>query len=70
MTANVIRALTPIVLAAIGGAIGFIVLLNSGDKDSVKVTAGMGLAGTAIAAAAGLAQPNKNPNKPEETQES
>ncbi|GAB4347287.1 MAG: hypothetical protein OHK0047_41270 [Leptolyngbyaceae cyanobacterium] len=54
-TAEIIRALTPILIAAIGGVIGVIVLLKNPDNQ-----AGFGLASAAIAGAAGLAQPNKN----------
>jgi hypothetical protein len=60
MQANLIRAFTPLLLATIGGAIGVAVLFLPQNADSVKWSAGMGLAGTAIAAAAGLAQPSNN----------
>lgn len=59
MQTETIRALTPIFIAAIGGVIGLTVLFVSGP-DNAKLTAGLGLAGTAIAGAAGLAQPPKN----------
>jgi hypothetical protein len=60
MQANLIRAFTPLLLATLGGAIGVAVLFLPQNADSVKWSAGMGLAGTAIAAAAGLAQPSNN----------
>jgi hypothetical protein len=52
---EVIRALTPIFLALIGGVIGIAVLVTRPSD------AGFGLASTAIAGAAGLAQPYKDP---------
>lgn len=55
---EVIRALTPMLLATIGGAIGIAVLVAPVPVE--KWTAGMGLAGTAIAGAAGLAQTTEN----------
>ena len=55
--AEIIKASTPIVLALIGGIIGLVVVFTkTGD-------AGFGLASTAIAGAAGLAQPYKEPDK-------
>ncbi|MBE9064476.1 hypothetical protein IQ256_26340 [cf. Phormidesmis sp. LEGE 11477] len=51
-----IKASTPIVLALIGGGLGIAVIFSDGQKDSA---AGFGLAGAAIAGAAGLAQPYK-----------
>lgn len=59
MQTETIRALTPIFIAAIGGVIGLTVLFVSGP-DNAKLTAGLGLAGTAIAGASGLAQSPKN----------
>jgi hypothetical protein len=56
LDAEVIRALTPLFIAAIGGIIGITVLVT-GASD-----AGFGLASTAIAGAAGLAQPHKDQN--------
>ncbi len=53
--AEVIRALTPIFIAGIGGVIGIVILLTDPEN-----TAGFGLASSAIAGAAGLAQPNKD----------
>lgn len=52
--AEIIESCTPIILAVIGGVIGITVLLTSESE------AGFGLASTAIAGAAGLAQPYKN----------
>ena len=57
--AELIRALTPIILAIIGGIIGISAILSA-DIDANKLTAAMGLAGTALAGASGLAQSNKN----------
>ncbi len=59
---EVIRALTPIFIAGIGGLIGILLVLFTvfnKDVDATKFTAAMGLAGTAITGAAGLAQPGK-----------
>ena len=56
---EVIRALTPIFLATIGGLISVAVLVAPNVSDA-KWAAGMGLAGTAIAGAAGLAQTTKS----------
>ena len=63
INAEVIRAITPIFIAAIGGAIGLAVLLSPGN---VAKDAAFGLATTAIAGAAGLAQPTKDPNQKDE----
>jgi hypothetical protein len=57
--AEVVRACTPITLAVIGGIIG-VSAIFSPNIDSSKLTSAMGLAGAAIAGAAGLAQPNKS----------
>lgn len=57
-TPEIIRALTPMFLATIGGVIGLAVVINNGLQEG-QWTAGVGLAGTAIAGAAGLAQSNK-----------
>lgn len=54
-TADVIRALTPMFIALIGGVIGICVLVIKTDD----AAAGFGVASAAIAGAAGLAQPNK-----------
>ena len=51
---ELIRAYTPLMLATVGCVIGLFVLVAKPDKD-VR-TAGFGLASTAIAGAAGLAQ--------------
>jgi hypothetical protein len=59
-TPELINALTPIFIATIGGIIGVTVLVtSSGKEDSAKWASAMGLAGTAIAGAAGLAQSGK-----------
>ncbi|MGH2413661.1 MAG: hypothetical protein ACRDEA_08210 [Microcystaceae cyanobacterium] len=58
MNPEIIRASTPIFIAAIGGFIGIAVLVSPGKAE--KWSAGMGLAGTAIAGAAGLAQSTKS----------
>jgi hypothetical protein len=54
-TPELINSLTPIFIATIGGIIGVTVLVTNSGSDA-KWSAGMGLAGTAIAGAAGLAQ--------------
>ena len=59
-TPDVIRALTPIVLASIGGVTAVLVLFFPGTIDSAKLTAGMAFAGTAITGAAALAQPGED----------
>lgn len=59
MKPETIRALTPIFLATIGGVIGIAALVAPGINEA-KWTAGFGLAGTAIAGAAGLAQSTKS----------
>lgn len=51
---EVIEAITPLFLATVGAVIGVVVLAT--DVDEPKATAGLGLAGTAIAGAAGLAR--------------
>ncbi|MGK7893604.1 MAG: hypothetical protein AB4372_08265 [Xenococcus sp. (in: cyanobacteria)] len=55
---QLIRALTPIAIAIIGGLIGISAILVN-HIDSNKLTAAMGLAGTAMAGASGLAQSDK-----------
>ena len=52
--ADIIRAFTPIFIALIGGAIGISVLYTHADPASFS------LATSAIAGAAGLAQPGKD----------
>lgn len=59
MNPETIRALTPMFLAAIGGLVAIAVLIIPGVSDA-KWAAGMGLAGSAIAGAAGLAQTTKS----------
>lgn len=64
LDAEVIRALTPLFIAGIGGLIAiFVLFLASGKDDTAKFAAGLGLAGTAITGAAGLAQPGKGSEK-------
>lgn len=53
LSPKVISALTPIVIAVIGGTIGLTVLIND-----IKSPEAMGLASSAIAGAAGLARSN------------
>lgn len=61
MNAEIIRAVTSLFIATIGGVIGVAVLFVPDTKDNdAKWSAGIGLAGTAIAGAAGLAQSTKN----------
>ncbi|WP_414519160.1 hypothetical protein [Nostoc sp. PCC 9305] len=63
----IIQALTPMFISLIGGVIGFTVLvlathLGSNHKtlETNLATAGIGLAGTALGAGAGLAQSSKS----------
>ncbi|MDJ0737462.1 MAG: hypothetical protein QNJ47_25920 [Nostocaceae cyanobacterium] len=58
--AELIRAITPIFLAFMGGLIGIFALLLSSDGGDNKLTSAMGLAGTAIAGASGLAQSSQS----------
>ncbi len=60
ITPELISSLTPIFIATIGGIIGVAVLVTPSANDPGKWSAGIGLAGTAIAGAAGLAQSGKN----------
>ncbi len=58
MNPELVRAFTPVFLAAIGGAIGLAAVvcpLNENQR-----SAGIGLAGTAIAGAVGLAQTTRH----------
>ncbi|MBO3459872.1 hypothetical protein G7B40_030290 [Aetokthonos hydrillicola Thurmond2011] len=59
LTPELIRAITPMFLATIGAVIGVAVLVSPKITDA-KWSAGLGLAGTAIAGAAGLAQSSKS----------
>jgi hypothetical protein len=60
ITPELISSLTPIFIATIGGIIGVTVLVApSSQGDSAKWASAMGLAGTAIAGASGLAQSGK-----------
>lgn len=56
---EVIEAITPLFLATVGALIGVVVLVQP-DADGTKTTAGLGLAGTAIAGAAGLARTGRS----------
>jgi hypothetical protein len=58
-TPEIIRAITPMFMATIGAVIAVTVLVSPKITDA-KWSAGLGLAGTAIAGAAGLAQSSKN----------
>ena len=60
-TPEIIRAATPLVLASIGCVIGGMVIFNPSLSDA-RWASGMGLAGTAITGAAGLAQSNSKDN--------
>ena len=64
---EVIRALTPITLASIGAFIGVAALLSNVDAD--KLTAAIGLSGTAIAGASGLAQSTNNKYSSEQSED-
>ncbi|WP_019503847.1 hypothetical protein [Pleurocapsa sp. PCC 7319] len=58
---EVIEAVTPLFLATIGAVIGVVVLVQPmGRIDDTRATAGLGLAGTAIAGAAGLARTGRS----------
>lgn len=60
LSPELVRAFTPIVLGLMGTVIGITALLTAGHDGDTRLTAGLGLAGTAIAGAAGLAQPHKS----------
>ncbi|MDZ8227873.1 MULTISPECIES: hypothetical protein [unclassified Nostoc] len=60
LTPEVIRAITPMFIATIGAVIAVAVIVSPNGKDAGQFSAGLGLAGTAIAGAAGLAQSSKN----------
>ena len=65
---EIIEAITPLFLATVGALIGISVLVGSTCKDQTEcktidqatATAGLGLAGTAIAGAAGLARTGRS----------
>lgn len=58
---EIIEALTPLFIAFIGALIGVVVLIQPmGRIDDTRATAGLGLAGTAIAGAAGLARTTRS----------
>ena len=58
---EIIRASTPLILAGIGCVIGGMVIFNPKLSDA-RWSSGIGLAGTAITGAAGLAQSNRSDN--------
>ena len=58
ITPEFMNSLTPIVIATIGGIIGVAALFIT--DDATKSSSAMGLAGTAIAGGAGLAQSSKS----------
>jgi hypothetical protein len=60
LTPEVIRAITPMYMITIGAVIAVIAIVSPNAKDGAQFSAGLGLAGTAIAGAAGLAQGSKN----------
>lgn len=58
---EIIEALTPLFIAFIGALIGVVILVQPmGRIDDTRATAGLGLAGTAIAGAAGLARTGRS----------
>ena len=63
LTPDVIKALTPVFLALIGGMIGCSALVMTQKAESRA--AALTLASTAIVGAAALAQPHKDPNREE-----
>ena len=60
--AELISSLTPIFLAFFGALIGISALFVT--KNDTQLTSAMGLAGTSIAGASGLAQSSPRTNKP------
>lgn len=56
---EIIEAITPLFLATIGAVIGVVVLIQPEINDT-RATAGLGLAGTSIAGAAGLARTGRS----------
>ena len=67
ITPEFMNSLTPIVIATIGGIIGVVALFIA--EDTAQLSSAMGLAGTAIAGGAGLAQSSKSePNSNTDTQ--
>lgn len=59
---ELIRAATPVILAAIGAVIAIVALLIP-DLSDAKFAAGMGLAASAVTGAAGLAQSSARDSK-------
>lgn len=62
ITPEFIRAITPLCLASIGGLIGVVVIFVL-NMEAAKWSSALGLAGTSIAGAAGLAQSNEKTNQ-------
>ncbi|MEL6439860.1 MAG: hypothetical protein AAFQ80_11475 [Cyanobacteria bacterium J06621_8] len=61
---DTIEAITPLFIATVGAIIGIVVLVQPAERiDNTRATAGLGLAGTAIAGAAGLARSGKGERK-------
>ncbi|MEH2083934.1 MAG: hypothetical protein V7K89_29400 [Nostoc sp.] len=60
LTPEVIRAITPMFIATIGAVIAVAVIVSPSATNPAQFSAGLGLAGTAIAGAAGLAQSTKS----------
>ncbi|MGQ4646580.1 hypothetical protein [Lyngbya aestuarii] len=60
LTPELIRAFTPLFLGTMGTLIGMTALLTAQDHQDTRLTAALGLAGTAIAGAAGLAQSHQS----------
>ena len=69
-TPELINSLTPIWIALMGGLIGLTVIIVTPFAENKDIVSpAMGVAGTAFAGAAGLAQSNKNePNSNTDTQ--
>ncbi|WP_375512741.1 hypothetical protein [uncultured Nostoc sp.] len=58
---EVIRAITPMFIATIGAVIAVAVIVSPNSKNNpAQLSSGFGLAGTAIAVPAGLAQSSKS----------
>jgi hypothetical protein len=56
---DLVRAVTPVFLGLLGGGIAIVAIISPSLPDQ-RFTASLGLAGSAIAGAAGLAQSSKN----------
>lgn len=57
-TPDLIEAISPLFLASVGTLLGIVVICS--DVEDPKATAGLSLAGTAMAGAAGLARPGRS----------